>query len=256
MANPDFARVGPHGLPRVARALKGWRKATPQQPRWPMPEEGAALIAGRLEESKKEKGLWVLTGFSAYLRPSENSRLRIGDVIAPVSRSSKAMRHWTLFLSPFEQEILTKTKGFDEAIALDDTRMPWLGPALGKHAARRCKHFMQKGMSKADADKQPLWGFGQAEAYKEFHHAAEQVGLGWLAPTSYVLRHGGVSRDIALKLRSLEEAQRRGRWATLTSIKHYEKHGRLQWLLNKIGAAAVARGHDCLRRFHTQLRDF
>ena len=46
----------------------------------------------------------------------------------------------------------------------------------------------------------------------------------------YRLRHGGATTDFARKLRSLESIQQRGRWKSQSSLRRYQKGGRLQLL--------------------------
>ncbi len=164
------------------------------------------------------------------------------------------MSGWTVLLRPFEQEMLTKTKGFDEAIALDDVRAPWLGRALGEVATRRRQSLAAQGLTKEEVDASPLWTFKSATVLAQFREAADRLGVRWLTNTLYVLRHGGASRDVLMRLRPLEEVTRRGRWAQLSSIKHYEKHGRTQWILHRVGQALVQRGHELRASFSTQFR--
>ena len=47
----------------------------------------------------------------------------------------------------------------------------------------------------------------------------------------YQARHGGVTRGIVLKRITLEEARKRGHWQGCTSVRRYEKSGRLQKVL-------------------------
>lgn len=66
-------------------------------------------------------------------------------------------------------------------------------------------------------------------------HGENQLLPSALGPAHpYRLRHGGASRDFALKLRRLEEIQRRGRWKSFASVRRYEKGGRLQQLLRQL----------------------
>eukprot|EP00930_Biecheleria_cincta_P053049 TRINITY_DN38396_c0_g1_i1.p2 TRINITY_DN38396_c0_g1~~TRINITY_DN38396_c0_g1_i1.p2 ORF type:complete len:477 (+),score=104.97 TRINITY_DN38396_c0_g1_i1:122-1552(+) len=251
-ANPRYARGGDLGLPMSRQALRGWRLKTPSQPTPAIPEEGACAVAGWMHaQGLSDQRLYVLAGFSTYMRPSENSGLAIGDILPPVrqtdARADSPVGMWTILLRPFEKEVLTKTKGFDEAISLDDARMTFLGPALGRVAARRLAHFKSRGMSTQEAMLQRLWSFSQAEVLASFQQAGRALGIEFVTKTLYVLRHGGVSRDIGLKLRSLPEAQRTGNWAVPSSLKHYEKHGRLQWFLHRIGRNVRAQGEDFLR---------
>eukprot|EP00971_Amphidinium_carterae_P194978 3868982-Amphidinium_carterae.1 len=47
-------------------------------------------------------------------------------------------------------------------------------------------------------------------------------------------RHGGASRDYLLKIRTLEEIQKRGVWKSQASVRRYEKSGVLQRFILKI----------------------
>ena len=173
-----------------------------------------------------ERAIYVLAGFSTYMRPGENITLAIEDILPPVkwkdATDVRPTDFWTILLKPFERGELTKNKSFDEAIALDDTRMPWLGAALGAHAQRRLVFFRSCGMGESEAKAQRLWSFSQAAVLKSFQHAGRALEMEFLTKSLYVLRHSGVSRDVALKLRSLPEAQRRGNWAVASSLRNYE----------------------------------
>lgn len=67
-----------------------------------------------------------------------------------------------------------------------------------------------------------------------FKEACQKVGISCLGPVPYSLRHGGVSHDIQEKLRSLEQAQQRGRWLTWNMMRRYEKHGALGKQLERL----------------------
>ena len=94
-----------------------------------------------------------------------------------------------------------------------------------------------------------MWSFKQKDLLKEFRESADHLGIGFLAKTLYVTRHGGASRDILERYRSMEAVQRRGRWAHLNSVKHYDKHGRLQLLVSKIPANVVAQAKQQRKAF-------
>jgi hypothetical protein len=57
-----------------------------------------------------------------------------------------------------------------------------------------------------------------------FRRAAHNIGVDAVPCQG---RHSGASLDRASNRRTQEEVQKRGRWATLTSVKRYEKAGRL-----------------------------
>ena len=101
-------------------------------------------------------------------------------------------------------------------------------------------------MSMAEIQEQPLWRQGREEFLRDIQAAAQRLGVLWALPTAYVLRHGGATRDAVMKLRPMAQILRRGRWAHLESIKHYEKHGRLQMSLHRAGQALVTRGREAM----------
>eukprot|EP00974_Lingulodinium_polyedra_P022317 2154451-Lingulodinium_polyedra.AAC.1 len=42
-----------------------------------------------------------------------------------------------------------------------------------------------------------------------------------------MVRHSGPSNDLAQRVRTLPEAQKRGRWASTKTMNRYERHGRM-----------------------------
>jgi len=236
---PSFSKAGNLRLPLFARARKGWRKIGPMERRLPLPEVCLdAITADLVREGRFETAVYLQLGFSAYLRPGENSGLRIGDAVAPGAGSA----HWSLLLSPFIREKPTKTGGFDEAISLEDARAPWLGQLLQKQVLKRRQQCRQRGARPEQVMEMSLWDSSHEERLEQFRKSASRLGCLHLAETLYVLRHGGASRDVLLRLRALIEVLRRGRWSHLDSIKHYEKHGRIQDVINKLPRALVLSG--------------
>ena len=251
-AFPDYSKNGSLHLPLMGRTLKGWRRMAPSSTRYPVPEEGADLISMRLiERGRRDQALWVQVGLSTYLRPSENMRIAVGDLIPPIRQQGHALGEFSLMIAPLEREILTKTRGFDEAISLDDRRSPWLGAALQKLQERRRQELRATGMKAAEIEKQPLWKFKYSTLRDHYREAARASSILWMTDSPYALRHAGASRDVLLKARSLQDIQRRGRWGHINSTKHYEKHGRLQWLLQRMGEARVAEAHRARQRFRS-----
>jgi hypothetical protein len=66
-----------------------------------------------------------------------------------------------------------------------------------------------------------------AQLERKFADAVKALKLNRLLCTPHCLRHGGPSTDFALGYRSLASIQRRGRWHAASSVKRYEKAGRL-----------------------------
>ena len=66
--------------------------------------------------------------------------------------------------------------------------------------------------------------------------------LGSLAPTLYMLRHGGASEDMLTGKRSVEAIKRRGRWRSDTSLRRYTKETRLLKELSKMAPSLIQFG--------------
>ena len=124
-----------------------------------------ALCDWLMEKREIEASLYLQVAFSLYLRPSENSRLTLGDFIAP----GDATRYYGMVLAPFERGISSKIGSFDEAVLLDDVRSPWLGEAIARHIVRRKLQLHREGVSKKDMEVQPatLWRAGATAATRQ-----------------------------------------------------------------------------------------
>ena len=72
-----------------------------------------------------------------------------------------------------------------------------------------------------------IFTFSYLDAALAFRLAMAVLGALDLRLSLYTLRHGGASTDVAYRLRSMLEVQRRGGWETETSVRRYEKHARL-----------------------------
>ena len=70
----------------------------------------------------------------------------------------------------------------------------------------------------------PLLNLTYPQFLTLFKQAAHNIGVD---AVPYQGRHSGASLDRASNRRTQEEVQKRERWATLTSVKRYEKAGRL-----------------------------
>ena len=81
-----------------------------------------------------------------------------------------------------------------------------------------------------------LWSLSQKEHLENMKNAARRLNLHELVTTLHLCRHCGASRDVLLKKRW------RGRWGSLSSVKIYEAHGRLQEVLSLIGQDIALRG--------------
>lgn len=76
--------------------------------------------------------------------------------------------------------------------------------------------------------------------------AAARAGLNPLRRVLYQLRHTGPSNDAAEGRRSLGQIKARGRWASDSSVRRYEKHSQLARQWQKLSPAAQVFAQRCL----------
>eukprot|EP00439_Symbiodinium_sp_Y106_P085585 s532_g29.t1 len=199
---PEAAREGKLRLPRFRRALKGWRKLAPAQSRLPILEFLKSAISGlMIHGGFREMALYNETSFSTYARPGEMLKMKAADFVP----AKKTYHHAVLVVAPFERGEGSKTGVYDEVLILDDSRVPWLTPALNMHVKGRLKQ-------QEDAN---MWSFTAATYLQVWRLCTEALDIQDLAVSPYQNRHGGASRDHLLKLRI------------------YDKPGRLQQMINK-----------------------
>jgi hypothetical protein len=144
-------------------------------------------------------------------------------------------KNYTLELAPWERQVSTKAGQFDEALLLDDPDMPFLGSLLFRLARRRTG--------------QRLWDFTMAEMVQSFERHCKKLGFWPQIECLYQLRHGGASHDKFVRKREDMAIQRRGRWSVPSSLRRYEKHGRVQSILNQTTVSMRAFGRMVLENF-------
>ncbi|CAK0900961.1 unnamed protein product [Prorocentrum cordatum] len=219
--HPDFGRLGGLHLPRSLRCLKGWKKLSPSRSRKPLVFAIWAALAVELCRSGAPLvGAMVLSMAGCYLRPGEMLSLTSDSFLAPAEH---AVQNWVVWLFPEAGVARSKAGSADDAIPGDTGRCPWM-----------CHIF------KALKDRQssrPLLDLSYPQLLCLFRRAATNIGVD-VVP--YEGRHSGASLDRATGRRSLEEVQKRGRWAAMSSVKRYEKSGRLNESWEKLSDASKA----------------
>lgn len=231
--HPVQQRKGWMHLPRFRRSLKGWRKAAPTGTRLPVTEECMWAVCGELLcRGLPDMALANALQFSAYLRPSEMLELCTCDLIAPAEEARTTVQEWVLLLAPVERGVPTKGGGYDETVPLDDVRAPELGELMGERQAAARE---MAGVTEDNDEGQVLmWPFRAKEFGERWRAAVATLKLDFYMETPYQNRHGGLSRDLAMKLRDRANAQRRGRWAVDTTVRNYDKAGRLQDIMRRV----------------------
>lgn len=214
---PEYGRQGDHKLPRVWRAVKGFRKLCPGKSRLAYPLAVWAAISVRLRQlGHLRMGLFVMIALSSYARPSELLRLRVFSLVRPAHGVTSS---WALLLSPEERPERSKTGDYDISIALDSPWLTtWVSPLLT---------FL-----KQNRPEEALWDFDYNEFTRHFRKVTDELGLDYVTP--YQTRHSGPSIDRARAYRTQAEVQKRGQWKALKSVMRYEKAARLAATFNSL----------------------
>ena len=239
--DPRYNKSGPFDLPLAKQASKGWRNLAPPKSRMALPFEIVAMIINYLSYHGMQQiaiAVWLL--FEIYGRPGEIHGLRIQDLVPPAADSSAAHRFYSVTLHAQEVGEVSKTGEFDAAVRLDLPRQVALGHALQAMASGR-----RQGGAAANAS---LFSVSQAEVARAWRQAIQALGIDKLGACHvYQLRHSGPSHDYAANLRDLEQIRRRGRWKSWSSVRRYEKGGRLTEQLHKLSAAQRRHAVACCR---------
>ena len=90
-----------------------------------------------------------------------------------------------------------------------------------------------------------LAGVDYLEMLRRFQEGREALGLARFEVVPYMMRHTGVSEDLAAALRTLR-GKKRGRWARDESMARYAHGARLNEQANRLPAARRALAASCL----------
>ena len=216
-------------FPQAMCALAGWRTLHPPRSRPPIPRELALAMAVLLLRSGRARlGLLLVVLFECYLRASEGLALTAAQIIEGRPGAEGILSSTTLVRHPEELQQPSKTGEYDSSIPLDLQRHHWLAKVLG--LTKRCLHPSEL-----------VFPFTYRDLYLAVVHAGAELGAGVLSPTPHGLRHGGASHDRAVRCRLLSEVQRRGLWKSPSSVRRYDKHGRLGLQWAQLSTTAQAR---------------
>ena len=99
-------------------------------------------------------------------------------------------------------------------------------------------------------DDTPLFpDFNLARYGREVNRAALRLKLGHLGVCPHVFRHSAASNDVFMQRRSLDEVQKRGRWAVHSSVVRYEKAAILLQQLKKLSSHQQRAARTAASRF-------
>ena len=205
-------------MPRVDRALRGFRRVTPARSRFPMPMAVTAAIAvSFMALGDWQGGAQILLTHYCYLRPCEVRALRNCDLLAPIPGENPGLAFWTLLIAPSERDERTKTQTTDDTLLLDHP--PWLGEVLSQFRGEKAANEF-------------LFPNDQKHLLRQWRHVLDALGV--KDACLYQLRHGGASDDHLAKRRPLLEIMARGRWSSTASVLRYAKAGKVQKIYNDL----------------------
>ena len=162
----------------------------------------------------------VLLSVECYLRPSEALSLSCQSLLPP---ATSAVPHLVVLLFPRKNRQRSKVGAADDTVAIDSGRVNWMQrvfPVLANQEPSR-----------------PMFQTDYQSFLEVLRRATNNIGI---EAVPYRMRDSGPSLDLAQRIRDITSCQKRGRWATMTSLKGYEKHGRLNdtWRLLSPGTQA------------------
>ena len=113
---PHSLRGGKNCLPRIRRAIAGWKKISPPRSRRPLPRLAVALLVDQLiqnGQSRLSLVIWMALEF--YLRPGEALDVTLDDIVRPPGGNSP----WSVLSHPLDRGRSGKTGEFDTSTHLD-----------------------------------------------------------------------------------------------------------------------------------------
>ncbi|CAK0857324.1 unnamed protein product [Prorocentrum cordatum] len=122
-------RLGPMpklgSLPRVQRALKGWKALAPPRARLPLPWPVVVLVADWVVSSGLVAAAQaIVLTFILYLRPSETLSLRVGSIVRPVKSGPRHLIKYSVLRS--------ETKNYGVSLLLDNPEFGWIDRVLNR----------------------------------------------------------------------------------------------------------------------------
>ena len=248
---PQLQAMGRKSLPRLRRALRGWRNLEPSQTRLPLSWEIiAAIVNWMLLQGHREVALLLWLAFEMYCRPGELLKVRVVDLVPPLPRASSAHKFWAVTLHAREAGSMSKMGEFDECLRLDLPRQTGLGAALRLMLAERLGPSAGVKMTSSDIPRPwsaaPLFTVKLPLVRSLVVKAAAALRFEGLPRIQlYQWRHAGPSHDFACGARDLEEIRRRGRWKTWASVRRYEKGARVTEMMHRLLPASREHAVKC-----------
>jgi len=223
-------------LQRARRAQIGFYKVAPERSRLPIPLLMAAAIANQmvLMGQPMYMPIAIMLQFVLYLRPCDVLSLCREELAPPLPLSVGGLGRWSVLLHRQEMEQPSKTGVFDEAMVLDNSEYDDL-------------HQVWASLLNSSSGK--LFPMSYLEYASAFGQAVEALQYGPMGVAHlYQLRRGGVSHEVASGRCPIADAQKRGRWLSNTSMRRYEKGGRVTEMLHRLSPEQLQHARACRER--------
>ncbi|CAK0878632.1 unnamed protein product, partial [Prorocentrum cordatum] len=233
--NPQWGRQRGSHLAAARQAFRGWALKCPSMSRLPTPWEVVCLLCDWLVRNDRwSMAVAVLMCVVFYLRPSEALSLRRCQLVPPLPSGGKHHSRWAVILHPMELGQPSKVNKWGDSRPLDLPDHNFMVPLL---------EALWRQATGPDA---PLFEFTYQQWRNEYRKGGLALGLQDLGPpTLYGLRHAGASLDISLGRRSPLGVQHRGGWAQPSSMRRYQKAGRLTEQLHYLPHGAQLAAAKC-----------
>lgn len=207
-----------------AAALRGWNRMAVSEPRTPLVRFGVVAVVYLLfENGQLDAGVAILLAFGAFLRMSEVTTLKIGQIFKKTNEVAKGLH-------------LKQTKtGADKYAPLPDEQigeilMAWRRSRKRKGAGKESVVFLSTDNELRSSLSDALAALGVTERF-----------------TFHGLRHGAATTASA-DGKSVEEIMVLGRWAAHKSATHYINRAKALSLQQTVPAAVLKRGKKIYER--------
>ena len=196
-----------------------------------------------LANGDREAAAAAALQLDTYLRPSEAVFLKMANLLPPAPAAGERFaRAWGLVIAPQHLDERSKTGHTDDSLLVGDRAHGWLRSLL--------EQLYQPQLG----DNARLFPTLTLASYERaVQKAAHQRQLGHMRICPHVFRHSAASNDRFLGRRSLAEVQKRGQWASTSSVRRYEKAALLLQALKKMSPTQQQRAKSVAKLFPARL---
>lgn len=234
----------PQVLPLTKAAVQGWKRHEPDSARLPCPWIVALMISRWLalqqDAAMLQSARAVVLQFDLMARPSEIVGVMTKAVCLPRHRHSGAYSTAAVVFAPSDEvlplegmqpAVLTKASEQDDTVAIDCNSFVGV------------EFVLRASVKHAQCQAHPRLFYALTYPLYAKHVALASRAL--LLPfnvSPHMFRHGGASEAVHRQRRSLKEVQVRGRWKAFSSVRRYQKSGRLLHVTQRLTAQMMQDG--------------